>query len=131
MTGKYLILIADDQPHILLALEHLVQDIDDVCVITANDGAHAVNKALNRKPHLAVLSTRLPQIDGILAARMIRDQWDEQGHAGQIWLSAGNLDTPNAVDLSACGAHHVLTHPFDPVLVVEQINQALQTQTAA
>jgi CheY-like chemotaxis protein len=130
MSGQYLILIAEDQPHILMALEHLVQSVPDTIIITAQDGPHAVNKALNRKPHLVILAASLPQIDGHLAARMIRDQWDEQNHRGKIWLTAGQLEKTSQTDAQEAGADQIITNPFDPNLVVDLLKQAVFTASS-
>lgn len=130
MPGKYLILIAEDQPRILMALEHLVQSIPNAVIIAAQDGSHAVHKALNRKPQLAILSTNLPLIDGHLAARMIRDQWDQQSHHGQIWLTAGQLDPNRPQDIQQTGANQLITYPFDPNLIADLLKQAILTKTA-
>ena len=130
MPASNLILIADDQPHILMALEHLAKSVDDVTCLTAHDGPQAVRKAIERQPRLVVIATQMPIIDGHTAARMIRDQWQADRHDGQIWLTAGQLDENALEDAVSAGADQLLTHPFDPVCIVDTLRKLIEPAPA-
>jgi len=126
MPEPPLALIADDQPHILLALDHLVRTAGDVQVITVNNSHEAIHLATQRLPALVMIGLTIPQIDAYTACRMIRDQW--QQHPGQIWLIAGQLLETDPDYAREAGADRVITNPFDPNLVVDLVRQALGWQ---
>ena len=68
------ILLADDQPLLLSALETILGAQDDITVAaTAADGAEAVEKARAHRIDVAVLDIRMPVLDGIAAARTIME----------------------------------------------------------
>ena len=68
------ILLADDQPLLLSALETILDAQDDITVAaTAADGAEAVEKARAHRIDVAVLDIRMPVLDGIAAARTIME----------------------------------------------------------
>jgi two-component system, response regulator PdtaR len=68
------ILIAEDETIIRLDLRELLERAGfDVCA-EARDGAEAVELARSQQPDLAVLDVKMPQLDGIEAARRILDE---------------------------------------------------------
>ena len=68
------ILLADDQPLLLSALETILGAQDDITVAaTAADGAEAVEKARAHRIDVAVLDIRMPVLDGLAATRRIRE----------------------------------------------------------
>src|SRR5437870_3407057 len=68
------ILIAEDETIIRLDLRELLERAGfDVCA-EARDGAEAVELARAEQPDLAVLDVKMPQLDGIEAARRILDE---------------------------------------------------------
>jgi CheY-like chemotaxis protein len=66
-----LILVADDDPDICWALEHVVGGLGARC-IRALDGQTAVQAARLNRLALVLLDAKLPDIDGLEAARQIR-----------------------------------------------------------
>jgi two-component system response regulator MprA len=120
------VLIADDQPHLSLALEHLVRSIDGVRATAIADGSEAIHHAIDEQPDLVILSTTIGPIDAWTAARMIRDQW--HGHPGRIWLSAGRLEPYDNDDLTTAGVDHIVTHPYDPNEVIDRITEVIRAQ---
>jgi len=67
------ILIAEDETIIRLDLRELLERAGfDVCA-EARDGAEAVELARAEQPDLAVLDVKMPQLDGIEAARRWRE----------------------------------------------------------
>ena len=68
------ILLADDQPLLLSALETILGAQSDLTVAaTAANGAEAVEKARAHRIDVAVLDIRMPVLDGIAAARQIME----------------------------------------------------------
>lgn len=71
--AKVRILLADDRLLVRSGLRALIQSRDDfeVCA-EASDGRSAVKSAARYRPHVAILDMMLPAVDGIEAARQIR-----------------------------------------------------------
>jgi response regulator NasT len=67
------ILIADDESIIRLGLKQILEDAGHT-VYAAKDGAEAVRLAEGRTPNLAILDIKMPELDGLAAARTILDR---------------------------------------------------------
>jgi AmiR/NasT family two-component response regulator len=68
------ILIAEDETIIRLDLRELLERAGYEVCAEARDGNEAVELARSAKPDLAVLDVKMPQLDGIEAARRILDE---------------------------------------------------------
>src|SRR5438876_7946831 len=68
------ILIAEDETIIRLDLRELLERAGFEVCAEARDGAEAVELARAEQPDLAVLDVKMPQLDGIEAARRILDE---------------------------------------------------------
>jgi AmiR/NasT family two-component response regulator len=71
---KLRIVIADDEPIILLDLRQMLEELGMSVVGEASDGAQAVEKARTLKPDLAILDVKMPTMDGIEAARILHEE---------------------------------------------------------
>src|SRR5205085_11222719 len=68
------IVIADDEPIILLDLKNMLETAGYSVVGEAGDGAKAVEAARNLSPDLVILDIKMPNMDGIEAAKIIDDE---------------------------------------------------------
>jgi two-component system, response regulator PdtaR len=68
------ILIADDEPIIRLDLKKMLQDLGYDVVAEAGDGAKALELARSLRPDVVILDIKMPEMDGIDAARVITDE---------------------------------------------------------
>jgi two-component system, response regulator PdtaR len=68
------ILIAEDETIIRLDLRELLEQAGFEVCAEAKDGLEAVELARSEQPDLAVLDVKMPQLDGIEAARRILDE---------------------------------------------------------
>jgi AmiR/NasT family two-component response regulator len=65
------IVIADDEPIIRLDLRKTLEHMGHQVVGEAGDGANAVELARQLKPDVVILDIKMPELDGIDAAKMI------------------------------------------------------------
>ncbi|HEX8939499.1 MAG TPA: response regulator transcription factor [Candidatus Limnocylindrales bacterium] len=69
------VLLADDQPLFRTALATLIDGQPDLAVVgQAEDGLQAVELSRELRPDIAVLDVEMPVMDGLEAARLIREQ---------------------------------------------------------
>ena len=69
------VVIADDHPQVRVALRHVLEVEGDFEVVgEAGDGADAVEVAGRTQPDVVVLDYRMPQLNGVDAAREIGRQ---------------------------------------------------------
>ena len=108
---KPLVLVADDDRDILelvaFRLERAGYD-----VVTANNGAEALEVANERVPDLAVLDVMMPRLDGYEVTRRLRDD-DGTERIPVILLTARvqEADVQRGFD---AGADDYLKKPFSP-----------------
>lgn len=65
------IVIADDEPIIRLDLRKTLENMEHQVVGEAGDGAKAVDMARDLKPDIVILDIKMPEMDGIDAAKVI------------------------------------------------------------
>ncbi|MBL8049107.1 MAG: response regulator [Chthonomonas sp.] len=103
------VLIADDDPIILLDLRQTLQALDYEIVGEATDGQQAVQMATQLQPDVCVFDVKMPIMDGIEAASLL----SEQGVAPVVLLTAySDRDLiQRAADAAVFG---YLVKPFKP-----------------
>ncbi len=125
------ILLADDEPHILLALEYMSRTLNNVTVHTASDGPTAVKLAIDNHPCLVLMDVMMPGIDGYTACTTIRKAWEKQDHHGQIWFitaRSSNMDNEHA---RSVGADQIVHKPFDPDHLLKMMQEHLTSFESA
>jgi DNA-binding NarL/FixJ family response regulator len=66
------VVIADDHPQVRSALRHVLElETDFEVVGEAEDGARALEEVVRTRPNLVLLDYRMPQLNGVQAAREI------------------------------------------------------------
>ena len=103
------ILIADDEPNIVISLEFLMQQAG-YDVRSAADGDEAMRAMKSFKPDLVLLDVMLPLCDGFQICQKIRDD-PELRHAKIVMLTAKGRDVEVAKGI-ALGADLYMTKPF-------------------
>ena len=103
------VLIAEDEPSIVLSLEFLLRDAGYE-VITAADGAQALKLAAELKPHLVVLDVMLPLVNGFEVCRMIRE--DPAMCDMRILILTARGREHEVARGMALGANAYITKPF-------------------
>ena len=116
------VLIADDEPNIVAALEYLLQK-RGYEVRTVHQGAEALKEVEQFGPDLLLLDVMMPAINGYEVCQRIR-QDPALGHVKIIMLTAKGRDLDVAKGL-ALGADAYVTKPFAIKQLLEQVTQLL------
>lgn len=116
------ILIVDDEPNIVMALEYTFKK-QNFEVFIARDGQEALDIVKNSFPDLIILDVMMPMVDGYATLEQIRKD-DNLKHTKVIFLSAKNKESDIEKGL-ALGADAYLTKPFSIKKVVEQVTELI------
>ncbi len=116
------ILIADDEPNIVVSLEYLLKR-EGYNVLVARDGEEALACILHDLPNLVLLDVMMPKKSGFEVCQTVRA--DENLHTIKIlMLTAKGRDTDIAKGL-ALGANAYLTKPFSTRELVQKVAELL------
>lgn len=120
------ILIADDEPNILISLEFLMKR-EGFDVVLARDGQEAIDAIARERPALVLLDVMMPVKTGFDVCHEVRA--DETLHDTLIvMLTAKGRDTDVAKGL-ALGANAYMTKPFSTKELVQKVREMLEPGT--
>ncbi len=124
MRHKAKILIVDDKPNNLIALETTFMSIDVKCV-KANSGNDALKEILKFDFALAILDVQMPEMDGYELALLIRSR-EQTKHLPIIFLSAVYSDDFHIFKGYDSGAVDFIIKPFEPKILVNKVSVFLE-----
>lgn len=116
MTKK--ILVADDEPNILVSLEYLLKR-EGYTVLVAHDGQEALDLISAQRPDLVLLDVMMPIKSGFEVCQAVRANEALQG-VQILMLTAKGRDTDMAKGL-ALGANAYMTKPFSTQALVQKV----------
>ena len=116
------ILIVDDEPNIVMALEYTFKK-NNYDVFIARDGQEALDIVKLNLPDLIILDVMMPMVDGYATLEQIRND-NNLKHTKVIFLSAKNKESDIQKGM-ALGADAYMTKPFSIKKVVEQVVELL------
>ena len=117
---KLRIVIADDEPIILLDLRQMLEELGMSVVGEASDGAQAVEKARTLKPDLAILDVKMPTMDGIEAARILHEE-----RLAPVILLTAYSDSELIQRAKQAGVYGYIVKPFKQADLTPAIEVAL------
>ncbi|HET6802393.1 MAG TPA: response regulator [Casimicrobiaceae bacterium] len=120
MTHK--VLIVDDEPNIVVALEYLMRQ-NGFDVRAARNGEEALALLGEFRPDVVLLDVMMPRKDGYQVAQTIRDTPALAG-TRIVMLTAKGRETEISKGL-AVGADAYITKPFSTLELVEQVKRML------
>ena len=120
MTVK--ILIADDEPNILVSLDYLMKR-EGFEVHLARDGLEALAVLQREQPRLVLLDVMMPHKSGFEVCQALRAD-DALKHTLVLMLTAKGRDTDIAKGL-ALGADAYMTKPFSTRELVAKVRAML------
>jgi CheY-like chemotaxis protein len=112
MTERAKILLVDDRPENLLALEAILSALDQE-LVRANSGEEALRALLKDEFALILLDARMPGMDGFETAARIKGR-NRTKNVPIIFLTAVDTDKNNTFRGYAAGAADYISKPFDP-----------------
>lgn len=116
------ILVADDEPNIVISLEYLLKR-EGYSVVIARDGQEAVDAIVREQPDLVLLDVMMPKKTGFEVCQEVRGLESAQG-TKILMLTAKGRDTDVAKGL-ALGADAFMTKPFATRELVQKVAEML------
>ena len=112
MAKKASILLVDDRPENLLALEAALEPLNQD-LVKANSGEEALRMLLKQEFAVILLDVQMPGIDGFETATQIKKR-DKTKDIPIIFLTAISREPHHALRGYSTGAVDYLAKPFDP-----------------
>jgi DNA-binding response OmpR family regulator len=116
------VLIADDEPNILISLEFLMKR-EGHAVLLARDGDEALTMIRNNKPALVLLDVMMPKKNGFEVCQAVRAD-DSLAGVKILMLTAKGRDTDRAQGLGV-GADAYMTKPFSTQALAAKVREML------
>jgi len=120
--------VVDDEPEAVDLLEFNLKQAG-YNVLTAHDGAEALQKARTTLPSLVVLDLMLPEVDGLEVCKMLRR--DPATTAIPIIMLTARASEIDRVLGLEIGAEDYVTKPFSPRELVLRVKKVLERGRAA
>ena len=119
----YNVLVCDDDKDIVEAIS-IYLETAGYGVVKAYDGFQALDKIKSEEIHLVIIDIMMPNMDGIMATRKIR----EISQVPVIFLSAKSEDADKILGLDI-GADDYVTKPFNPLELVARVKSQIRRYT--
>jgi PAS domain S-box-containing protein len=117
---KVNILLVDDQPNNLLALESILSDMGQN-LVTVDSGTKALRSLLEHEFAVILLDVQMPDLDGFETASLIRDR-DKSRDTPIIFLTALSRSETNVFRGYELGAVDYIFKPFHAEILRSKVN---------
>ncbi len=120
------VLIADDEPNILILMEQALETLEDehqVTLLTADNGADALEIIIQQRPNLVFLDVMMPQLSGLEVCQKVKHELQIQD-VYIILLTARGQEFDRQSGM-AVGADLYMTKPFRPREVLAKAQEVL------
>jgi CheY-like chemotaxis protein/anti-anti-sigma regulatory factor len=114
------ILMVDDHPQNLLALEAVLGDMGQN-LVRANSGREALKHLLDREFALILLDVQMPELDGYETAALARER-EQSRHTPIIFLTAINQSDAQVFKGYSSGAVDYMFKPFVPEVLRAKVS---------
>jgi hypothetical protein len=119
-SEKVNILLVDDQPHNLLALESILDEMGEN-LVKADSGRAALRALLDREFAVILLDVQMPELDGFETANLVR-QRDKSRDTPIIFLTALSRSEENVFRGYELGAVDYIFKPFHPEVLRAKVS---------
>ena len=127
MTDLKRILYVEDQKDIQLVAQLALVNIGGFEVKICSSGEEALSVVRGFDPQLFLLDVMMPGLDGPATLKALW-KMPEYEHIPVIFMTA-KVQPDEVAYLMSLGARGVISKPFDPVSLAEQINSILNNKT--
>jgi DNA-binding response OmpR family regulator len=127
MSAKRTILIVEDDVDLREALAEQLAVDDEFGVIAAETAADGIVQARSGQVDLVLMDVGLPDMDGRVAVRTLRDQ----GFAAPIIMLTGHDAETDTVEGLESGANDYVTKPFRFAVLLARIRVQLRSHEAS
>ena len=109
------LLLVDDRPENLLALEAILEPLETE-LVKASSGEEALRRLLTEEYAAILLDVQMPGLDGFQTAELIK-QRERTKHVPILFLTAISKDAEHIFRGYSAGAVDYLLKPFDPLIL--------------
>lgn len=117
------ILIVDDALFIRQSMKAALQAVGHDVVGEAENGLDALRQTVRLEPDLIVLDINMPQMDGISALRVLRQNHPDT----RVMICSALADGPQAVEAKRLGVQVFVRKPYTPEDFIAAVIMALAT----
>ncbi|PSB27184.1 response regulator [Stenomitos frigidus] len=122
--GTKRILVIDDEADICEIAKVSLQITKQWQVLTASSGEEGVAIAAEKQPDAILLDVVMPEVNGLMTLKALKDNPATRLIPVVMLTATGNIATKQ--QYAELGAKAVLTKPFDPGVLGDQIITALE-----
>ncbi len=122
MSEKKKIVVADDEPFILSALQDTLSD--SYAVYTASNGKEAIKTVEKVMPDLIILDVMMPEMDGLEACKQLKKNKATASIPVIILTAKGQITDIEKGFKS--GADAYVVKPFSPARLIEKVEEIFE-----
>ncbi len=126
---KERVLVVDDDDDIRTVSEMALRHVGNFEVLAASSGAQAVGIAATDAPDLILLDMMMPGMDGVDTFKALKAQ--EASAAIPVIFMTAKVQTHEVESYLALGAIGVISKPFDPMTLADQIRAMVADRSEA
>jgi CheY-like chemotaxis protein len=120
-TGKYKILVVDDDPDIITTLRIALEEIG-LTVLTASDGLLAIEVAETERPDMIILDLMLPKRGGFQILQRLKGNPTMKGKRPLVCMVTGNEGMRHKEFAERHGVDDYLRKPFAIPRLLEAVH---------
>jgi PAS domain S-box-containing protein len=120
------ILLVDDRPENLLALEAILEPLGQT-LLYANSGEDALRQLLQHEVALILLDVQMPELDGFETARLIKNR-ARTSHVPIIFVTAISKEEEQVFRGYSAGAVDYVFKPFNPDILRSKVSVFIELQ---
>lgn len=118
-------LVVDDEPLVREMLKDILVELQYNVVGQANNGAVAIEKAIQLKPDVICLDINMPEVSGLDALASIKTSNKDI----IVIMVTANSDTSTVQQAIRTGADGYILKPFNAQQIVRAVDKAIAKQT--
>jgi CheY-like chemotaxis protein len=117
------ILIIDDEEVIQIVIQECLEELTQWNVLTASSGSEGIEIARSQIPDVILLDVLMSGMDGITTFQKLQE--DPTSKAIPVILLTAKVQSDEQAQFSQLAIAGIITKPFDPMTLAEQIAEML------